>query len=257
MKKAGDKLESKQPSQATKEQQEAIKELEKAKVELEETLDQLRREQQEEMLAGLEQRFRAMLIEQQAINATTTEMDGRKDSWTRSDSLNLASLSEKQSALGGEVAKALNILVEEGTSVVFPQIVEQVRDDMAEVAKRIGEKQTGMVTRGIQGQIVEALEELIGAIEQRQKEGPPPPPQNPQQAEGQGGESGETPLLPGSAELKLLRSSQVRINKQTHGLSEATGEPAAEIGDQAQRLSIRQEQLAEMARKISERAGGQ
>lgn len=255
MKQAGNKLESNQPSEATPEQDAAIRNLEQARAELQETLDQLRREQQEQMLAGLEQRFRAMLIEQQAINATTKSLDERKENWTRSDSLDLASLSGKQGNLSGEAAKALNVLVEEGTSVVFPQIVEQVRDDMADAAKRIGAKQTGIVTRGIQAQIVETLEELIGAIEQRRKEGPPPPPEG-QQAQGQGGESGETPLLPGSAELKLLRSSQMRVNKQTQTLAEAGERAAAEANDQARRLSDRQESLAEMARKMSERAGG-
>jgi hypothetical protein len=193
-----------------------------------------------------------MLIEQQAINATTADLEARKENWTRADELNLAGLAEKQSGLSGEAAKALNILVEEGTTVVFPEIVVQVRDDMAAVAKRLGEKQTGEITRGIQGQIVETLEELIAAIEQRQKDGPPPP--NGNQAGGRGGDPGDTPLLPGSAELKLLRSCQVRVNRQTHDLAAAAEKAPAEVGDHAQRLSDRQEQLADMARKINERA---
>lgn len=251
MKQAGQKLQSGKPSQATPEQDKAIEELEQAQAELQETLDQLRREQQEEMLAGLEQRFRAMLLEQQAVNTSTADLDARKESWTRTDSLNLAALAEKQTALSGEAAKALNILVEEGTTVVFPQIVTQVRDDMTDVAKRLGEKQTGPITRGIQNQIVETLQELIAAIEQRQKDGPPPA--GDQAGGQQPGQPQETPLLPSSAELKLLRSSQLRINTQTDTLEKAATQSPAEVGNEATRLSERQEQLADMARKINER----
>jgi len=253
MKRAGDKLEGNQPQKATADQDRAIEELERARAELQETLDQLRREQQEEALAGLEQRFRTMLIQQKSVNAATEDLDSRKDNWTRADSLNLAALAQEQTALSGEAAKALHILVEEGTTVVFPQIVAQIRDDMTEVAKRLGEKQTGQVTRDIEAQIVEALEELIAAIEQRQKEGPPPAGDNGQSG-GQGGQAPDPPLLPGSAELKLLRSCQVRVNRETQQLGEAIAGAATDVGNRAERLSERQEQLADMARKINERA---
>lgn len=252
MRQAGDKLSRNQPSQATEDQDKAIEQLRQAQAELEETIDQLRREQQEEMLAGLEQRFRTMLLEQKAINTATDELDGRKAGWTRTDSLNLAALSEKETGLSGEAAKALNILVEEGTTVVFPEIVTQVRDDMTDVAGRLGQKQTGEITRGIQAQIVETLEELIAAVEQRQKEGPPP-----SGGQAGGGQAGEPQLLPGSAELKLLRSCQVRINRQTARLAEASTASAKDIGDRCERLAGRQEQLADMARTINERAEGQ
>lgn len=265
MKQAGDKLEADKPEQATRDQERAIEQLERARAELEEALDQLRREQQEETLAGLEQRFRTMLIQQRSINVDTEDLDVRRDEWTRGDSLNLAGLAEKQNGLADEAGKALNILIEEGTTVVFPEIVDQMRDDMTEVGRRLGERQTGPVTREIQTQIVEALEELIAAVEQRRNEGPPPPSQAGQP--GQSGSQEETPLLPGSAELKLLRSGQVRVNRQTQQLAEMAdaaasmdsspaAEDAAEIGNQAQRLADRQEQLADMARRIHERAVG-
>lgn len=265
MKQAADKLEADKPEQATRDQDRAIEQLERARAELEEALDQLRREQQEETLAGLEQRFRTMLIQQRSINVATEDLDVRRDDWTRSDSLNLAGLAEKQNGLADEAGKALNILIEEGTTVVFPEIVGQMRDDMTEVGRRLGERQTGPVTREIQTQIVEALEELIAAVEQRRNEGPPPP-----SHAGQSGQSGtqeEMPLLPGSAELKLLRSGQVRVNRQTQQLAEmadaaasadssSVAEEPADVGNQAQRLADRQEHLADMARRIHERAVG-
>lgn len=253
MKQAADRLEQAQPGDATRQQDQAIDELEQARAELEETLDQLRREQQEEMLAGLEQRFRAMLLRQQEINGQTASLDERKADWTRSDSLDLAGLAEKQTLLGGDAAEALHILSEEGSTVVFPEIVAQIRDDMNASAQRLAARQTGEITRGIQDEIVRALQELVEAIEKRQQEGPPP-----QQAAqpGQPGGENETPLLPSSAELKLLRSCQVRLHRSTQQLSGLEAVAADDIADEAQRLSDRQEQLARMARTIHERGQG-
>jgi hypothetical protein len=254
MKNAGDKLERNKPAAATRDQEKAIEELEKAQAELQESLDQLRREEQEEMLAGLEQRFRTMLLEQKAINSATSDLDGRRQQWARSDELNLAGLSERQSRLQGEAAKAFNILTEAGNAVVFPQIVAQVRDDMADAARRLGEKQTGRATQEIQAGIVQAIEELIAAVEQRQKDGPPPAGEGAGMAGG--GQQSDSPLLPGSAELKLLRSCQVRVNTQTQQLQASTP-PDHDAVERARRLSARQEQLADMARKMSDRAEGQ
>ena len=68
------------------------------------------------------------------------------------------------------------------------------------------------------------------------------------------------PLLPDSAELKLLKSCQERINKTTidyekvHGPSR-TSDP--ELRRQLQRLSEKQKEVADMARKMNERATGQ
>ena len=255
MKKAGDKLERQQQAPATRDQDRAIAELERAKAQLQDTLDQLRREQQEELLTGLEQRFRTMLLEQMKINAATDALDARKAEWARSDELNLAGQAEQQTLLSVEAGKALTILTQEGTTVVFPEIVLQVRDDMTDVARRLAARQTGEITRNVQAEIVRALQELIAAIEQRQKEGPPP--DDAGQSQQAGDQQQDTPLLPSSAELKLLRSCQVRINRSTQHLDSAQTQPAAEIAGEAQRLSSRQEQLADMARKINERAAGQ
>jgi hypothetical protein len=254
MKKAGDKLDKDKPADATKDQDKAIEQLEQAKAELQESLDQLRREQQEEMLASLEQRFRTMLLEQKGINAATDGLDKRKAQWTRPDNLSLAALSEKQKSLSGEASKAIDILTQDGTSVVFPEILVQIRDDMTDVSKRLAAQQTGPLTREIEAGILSALQELVDAVEQRRKEGPPP--RQPQAGGGQGGDQASDPLLPGSAELKLLRSCQTRVNRQTRQLQAATTQPGIDVDDQSRRLSTRQDQLADMARKINDRAGG-
>ncbi len=250
---AADDLDQNRPAEASKDEEKAVDELENALDELERTLDQLRQEQQEEILRGLEARFRSMLARQLAVNEGTEELDRKgKASWTHSDELTLAGLAQDEQSLAGEAGQALHILKEEGTTIVFPRIVEQLRGDMVEVVGRLGDGQTGAETQRIEAIIVETLEELIEAVKQLREE-----------LEGGGGAGGggsNPPLLPTSAELKLLRSCQERVNRQTVESYEShlkTGEWTPELQGQLQRTAERQRELAEMARKMNERVTGQ
>ncbi|MCH8253117.1 MAG: hypothetical protein IID36_11755, partial [Planctomycetes bacterium] len=65
-----------------------------------------------------------------------------------------------------------------------------------------------------------------------------------------------SPLLPGSAELKLLRSSQKRVNQRTAAIDEARtagDEPEAALLRSLENTVERQAQCAEMAREIRDR----
>jgi len=249
---AGD-LEGNKPAEAAKDEQQAIDELEKALDELQQALDQLRQEQREEILRGLEARFRAMLARQVTINTGTEVLEDKgRDAWTHADQLNLAELAGEEQGLAKEAAEALHILEEEGTTIVFPQIVEQLQEDMQAVAGRLGDGKTGPETLRMEADIVTTLEELIEAVKQLQNDG--------QGGGGGGGGGGNPPLLPDSAELKLLRSCQQRVNKQTlahHAAWTAGGGMTPELEKKLDRVAERQRELAEMARKMSERVAGQ
>jgi len=257
MAEAADQLDKRNASGANSDQREAINELEDALAELQRALDQLRREQQEEILRGLEARFRAMLTEQLAVNDGTTSLDAKEHaSWTHADELTLAGLTHDQRGLAARAGEALHILEEEGTTIVFPQVVRQLQEDMAAVAGRLQSRHTGATTQQVQTAIVATLEELIEAMKQLRAE-----------LESGGGQSGspgggggadqEPPLLPDSAELKMLRSCQLRVNRQTSTLGDeaaaADADPAAEL----RRWGDRQQELAEMARKMHDRVTGE
>ena len=156
--------------------------------------------------------------------------------------------SKKPKGLAGKAQEALDIIVDDGTSVVFPDVVQQLRDDLITVGGLLDDVRLDEYTITMQKEIETTLEELIEALKQaqQQKEG----------GGGGGGGGGEPPLLPNSAELKLLRSAQLRINRRTQALDASRPQGAdfdatqkTELGKTAQR----QAEIAEMTQKILER----
>ena len=212
---AAEALEQSNPQEAMPSQDQAIQQLEQARKELEEALNQLRQEEREETLRDLEGRFREMLLKQRAINESTARYDqlGR-DNFTRAEHLQLADLSTQERTLSEDAASCLHILDEDGTTIVFPNVVGHLSEDMGTVADRLAAYQVGALTQAIEQEIVETLEQLLGAVQRMRQD-------NEQQGmSGLSSDAGQSPLLPQSAELKLLRSSQLRVNKRTAAIEE-------------------------------------
>ncbi len=249
MQRAADALGESQPGEAKQEQQDALEQLRQALDELDDALRQVRREESEETLAALEARLRSMLTREQRVYAAAVALDEKGvDNWTRVDRLHLAESAETQHGVHDDCRGTLRILVDEGTTVIVPELMRQMAADMADVATRLDRSDTSPATRRVLADIIALLEEILNAVERKREEDA--------RLEQQGGQqSGDRPraLLPGSAELKLLRSSQQRLNERTLELAVL---PDALDGDQArtmQRLSQRQRRLAELARRMNER----
>lgn len=255
---AAEQLDKQNPQKAADAQEKAIEKLEQAKRQIEEELKQKRAERRKELLAALENRFRAMLARQLECNKETSRLDTLgQTNWKRSDQLALGELGTRQNWVADEADQALHILKEEGTTVVFPQVVEHVRDDARDVTQRLGASDTGESVRATQESIAETLKELIEAIEKKQAEEEGENAESPQQ------EDGKSPLLPGSAELKLLRSCQIRVNEATHRLQldreKAAGDTvsperpvSADLETRTHKLAQRQQQVHEMAKAMHE-----
>jgi hypothetical protein len=173
-------------------------------------------------------------------------------SWTRADRLRLSDLSAEEKVLAGLVETARQVLVEDGTTVVFPRIVEQLRDDMLTVHRLLGEEQTGPYTQALERDIERTLEELIEALQRAQRE---------QQSQGQGqgqGQQGQPPLpplVPDSAELKLLKAAQLRVNERTRSFDAARpqGPLGPEMSGQVRKIAERQADVARMAEDMLRR----
>ena len=120
-------------------------------------------------------------------------------------------LSRKQRLIVHDADRALILLREDGTSVAFPEAVEQAREDMQAVANRLAEVKFGEITQALEEDIIVALEELLPAVQQALKE------LREQKASQQrgGGEPGEQPLVDQLAELRMIRALQMRINRRT------------------------------------------
>ena len=168
----------------------------------------------------------------------------RKPSATHDDEIEAARLSREESQIVHEVDKALSLLHEEGSSVAFPEAVEQMRDDMRQVAERLAAVKVDKLTQSLEQDIIAALEETIAALEKAIKDlekKRTPPGQQPS-----AGQPGEMPLVDKMAELKMIRSLQMRINNRTKRYGEMIeGEQAEtpELLKSLQDLADRQQRV--------------
>ena len=126
-----------------------------------------------------------------------------------------------------------------------------MRDDAREAADRLSGAKADTATVSLQQSIEQTLRELIDAIAKKREENEKQSqfPANP------GEDDASQPLLPGSAELKLLRACQERVNLATKQLHEDHFKPGAQAGDLATRIektAARQQVVSEMAKKMQE-----
>ncbi|MCA9113974.1 MAG: hypothetical protein KDA79_02735 [Planctomycetaceae bacterium] len=248
MERAIEELKKKNHDDASDSQGDAIAELEKAKEKLEEILRQLREEEQELLLFALEARFQKMLALQQIVyNGTLSLSRTPNEEWTARHFGRSRELSGQETEIAVEALKALTLLKEEGSSVAFPEGVEQLREDMLTVADRLETEQVGEITQGIEKDIIEALQEMIEAL---QKEMEKKKEEQQQQQQQQQGQKQDPPLVDQLAELKMLRSLQLRVNRATRRLGRLVeGEQAtkADVVGELQRLARRQARIQEAA----------
>ena len=255
MQNAANRLQNQDAEGANREQNEAIKNLNEALEEIEDRLSQLKEETQEEKLARLEARFTEMLARQQVVSAQTLELDEKQiatGTLRRSDRLTLAKLAAEENALAEMSQEAYDLLVEDGTSVVFPRIVEDLKTDLQQCADGLKKQRTDSLTQLVQSEVETTLEELISALQRAQKEK-----QENDEGGGSsgGGGGGNQPLLPPSAELKALRSAQMRVNRRTKQVDQLreviTTDP--QIRAEIQNLFGRQAKIVEMTDEMIEK----
>jgi hypothetical protein len=253
MRQAAERLDEARRKEARAEQEKAIEELESARAELEEILRQMREEEVERLLVQLETRIRTMLKAERNIRDAALKLVGSEAMSRREQQLEAARLGREQDAVTAEAARAILLVQDDGSAVAIPQALGQVRDDSAEAAARLARGDVAPATLEITGEIVTGLEELLAALEKSRRE------ESKQQQAGQGGgrpaEPGEQPLVDKLAELKMLRSLQVRVNARTERfgrLLDAGAEQAveAELVAALGRLAERQRAIEQAARDI-------
>jgi hypothetical protein len=251
MERAIEELKQQNRDGASDRQDEAIARLQQAKEKLEEILRQLREEERELLLAALEARFQKMLASQLLIYNSTVNLSGTaSEQWTSRHFGRSRELANQEDELAREADKALNVLREEGSSVAFPEAVEQLREDMRTVAGRLARNDVGELTQTIEQDIIEALEELIDALQREMEEKKDEQQQSQQSPAGQP----ERVLVDQLAELKMLRSLQIRINRRTKQLGEIiSGEQAtqADVVERLQELGRRQERVQDATYSIA------
>ena len=260
MQEAIDELNKAKRDDATEKMEEAEKELEEAKKELEEILRQLREEEVDSKLKLLEERFRAMLEQQVRVNESTDKLAlTPKETRTTEFEISANRLAGDQKIIATAAGRALLLLKEDGTSIAFPVTVEELQQDMIQVANRLSAAKVNTVTQEIEADIIETLNELIEALVQRQQDQEQEQQQQEQQQQQQQqGEPGEEPLVDQIAELKMLKSLQQRIYNRHQRYSKYLVDPNDPIGVSQEpdvvaaleRLADRQAQLTDIARQL-------
>ena len=156
---------------AKQKQQDAKDDLDAAKEALEEALAQLRQQLQDEVLRALEERFTAMLARQRELTIMTKTVDAsRKNILTADGQLptalvsKIAALAEGEGELELETIDALKLLEEDGTTAVFPPMVEQLRDELHDVGVGLRARRTGAAMNQAQKDVEDLLELLINAL---------------------------------------------------------------------------------------------
>jgi hypothetical protein len=245
MERAIEQLKKKQRNAASDAQDDAIANLQKAKEKLEEILKQLREEERERFLAMLEARFQRMLAMQLVVYDGTvklakTPVDDRSDR----HAARALQLAREEEQITIEATKAITLLRDEGSAVAFPEAVEQMRDDMRIVVSRLERTEIGELTQGIEREIIDALEEMIDALQKEIEKGKDK--KNKEEPPKDGQQQQEPQLVDQLAELKMLRTLQMRINHRTKRLGRMVeGEQAldADILGQLQNLAERQARI--------------
>jgi len=159
----------------------------------------------------------------------------------------------KESEIISEANKAMKLMETEGSAVAFARVLEEVRQDMIAVQKRLDAAVVDTDTQSIEENIIAMLKEMSLALKKAQQDqqpmppmppGPPPPPAKP----------GDEKLIDLIAELKLIRALQMQVNTRTQMYGKKDmGEQAANPLVQAElkQLAARQAKLQEMLAKIA------
>jgi hypothetical protein len=250
---AAQRLEEAQRQGAIGEQEQALEQLELAKAELERILRQLREEEMERMLVLLEARFRKMLDDQVAVYEETTKVEAAKATAPEHEiEIAAGRLSRREQLIVREADRALVLLREDGTSVAFPEAVEQARDDMQQIAERLSRTQVDMLTQGMEEDVIASLEEILHTLREQLDE------LRDQRSQPQeGGEPGEQRLVDDLAELRMIRALQIRVNRRTQQYGALIEGEQAFGGDLIQMLedlSLRQLKIFDATRDLEREA---
>jgi len=237
---------------AKQKQQDAKDDLEAAKKELEEALAQLRQQLSDEVLKALEERFTAMLAKQRELSIQTRTLDKTRQNVLTASGQLPASLAENiqlvatgEGDLEVDAADAVKLLEEDGTTAVFVEMTGELKSVLQQVARRCRAQETGREVQDGQAEAEDLLTLLINSL-RREIE----------RRDGNAGNcncNGQPPLVPISAELKMLRFLQERVNKAT---KEFDGRPtetksSADGQLQSEQLAGKQGRVQELMRKLA------
>jgi hypothetical protein len=233
----------------------AIDDLEHARDLFRRLARQDREEEIERRLASLRTRCERMLELQTEVYEATVplhrDIAGQPgQAATRTQQQKAIQLGDREGEVHKDADAAVRLLEEDGTVVAFLEVFRQVRDDVGHVERRLARADVGTVTQSIETDVIDTLKEMIAALKKAQR--PPEPPSDGRHGEPppDPGPRPERPLVDQLAQLKMIRSMQLRVNRRTQVYGEQyPGEQAAdpEVRKELKNLAERQSQVGKSA----------
>ena len=251
---AADAMDNDDSDKAQEKQQQAERKMQEAVDEIEERLAQLKDETREEKLARLEARFKEMLERQRATSAMTMEIQDRRlvlDGLQHRDQLVLMRLANNEDEINESAQQAYDLLLEDGTSVVFPEVVADLQEQLRNASNLLTEEKTASYTQLVQKEIEATIKDLVDALKKAKEEEE----KGGGGGGGDGGEQPDPPLLKKSAELKVLQIQQLRLNRRTKNIERLKGQPGVDDGVMTKEIESatkHQQKLVEMTDQIME-----
>ena len=250
-KEAEKKIEKKDNPGAAKEQEEALEKLKEAQKRLEDLLKQLREEEIERVLAQIQGRCAEMLRLQLEVRAGTVDLgqavarraDMRPD---RADEQKGLELQDREDQIVKKAEDTIRLIEAEGSAVAFAEVFRQVRDDMAVVRDRLRRTDGGEQTIRVEDDIIANLKEMIENLKKAREDNKDKEKkkQQEQQQQQQQQQPQDQRLIDQIAELKMVRSIQLQINRRTEQYAKqfATEQLPAptSVGDARRRADLEQ-----------------
>lgn len=257
--KAQSSLQQGDPAGAEEQEAEVERELRQAKSELSEEEEQYQRLRAEEQLFRTAEEIVALLEAHRVQMKELGEVDAERkgaDEPSRAQKMRLRRIAREEGLLGTRAEELAGAIEAEGTQVAAG-LLRNAASDLARLSRDLAEEgsyQTGSRVQGLQRDVEDSLLWLLDALRAEQSR---------RQSEGQQGgqqQDGRPPLIPDTAELKLLLRMELDLGEALDALhadqasSESSAPDPALLRDLA-RLAGRHERLTKYFRDLGKRVG--
>ncbi|MEI7836363.1 MAG: hypothetical protein WCK05_08115, partial [Planctomycetota bacterium] len=168
MGKAAEQIAQNDQAAAEGSQGKALEELAQAKDELERAIEEAQAQAQAEQLAQMERLLTKVLEGQKELSKATVALHkknpGQDKSYARPEQLELARLATGEGKLSDDVDEIRGLLKKEGTTTVFPVVLQEVRTDMRGLKRLLGAQEAGPFVQSEQTDVEVTLEEMIASL---------------------------------------------------------------------------------------------
>lgn len=252
---AADRLGRKDPAAAAAMQLQAEEALRQAVKRLEAARKDAQEQATEQLSRELTNRLAAMLARQVVLADQTvvadrlaTQVKARGQPWPAALVERVLEVAGGQTDLVREAAAISRVLVEDDTAALFPDLVAQLGEDLERVRARVTERLVDDATQSLQEDVKAQLQLLLEALQDGDAE-------RSAQQQGEQQSKEQPPLVPATAELRLLARLQERVHARTRAMHGQ--EPLARTPTGLKDLASQQEHVATLMRKLADRMAAQ